>query len=119
MAGTAARWALTSGDRAVWTTLAVNLVGSFLLGLVLEVLLRREDDIVGHVGWRLLLGTGFCGAFTTYSAMALDTASLLEQGRQGVGVILMTATVLGGLVAAGLGVLVGVLTHRIVPGGSR
>lgn len=66
-AGAALRFALASiGDRAFpWGTVAANLVGSFVLGLVL-----------GAPGARALVGLGFCGALTTYSAFAVQTHGL-------------------------------------------
>ncbi|HEX8488414.1 MAG TPA: CrcB family protein [Propionibacteriaceae bacterium] len=90
-AGTAARY-LTG--RAVphllgvpVATLVVNVLGAFALGVLLEGLVRRarpEGDgssagssgATGRRRLRLLLGTGFLGGFTTYSALALDTVLL-------------------------------------------
>jgi CrcB protein len=55
-------------ERFPFGTLAVNVVGSFLLGLFIEG---------GATGsWLALLGTGFCGGFTTYSAFAVQTHRL-------------------------------------------
>ncbi|HET9690947.1 MAG TPA: CrcB family protein, partial [Acidimicrobiales bacterium] len=52
-------------------TFAINLAGAFVLGALLEALVRAGDD----TGWRrrarLVAGTGFCGAFTTYSTLAV------------------------------------------------
>jgi CrcB protein len=55
-------------DRFPRGTLLVNVAGSFLLGLFLEA------GVTGH--WLALLGTGFCGGFTTYSAFAVQTQRL-------------------------------------------
>ncbi len=55
-------------DRFPRGTLLVNVVGSFLLGLVVEA------GATGH--WLALLGTGLCGGFTTYSAFAVQTHRL-------------------------------------------
>jgi CrcB protein len=56
-----------------WGTLAVNVAGSFLLGIVLY-----EARLLGRVGpeTRLLLATGFLSSFTTYSTFAAETAAL-------------------------------------------
>lgn len=57
-------------------TLAVNIVGSFLAGFVLAYTHRNgHDDIV-----RIALVTGFCGAFTTFSAFAYETLDYFRQG---------------------------------------
>ncbi|ALG86529.1 fluoride efflux transporter FluC [Gordonia phthalatica] len=84
MGGTALRWVAEETWPAhdgqwPWGTFVVNLVGAFILGALLEGLARLGGD----VGWRrrvrLAVGTGFCGALTTYSAFALEI-SLLGRG---------------------------------------
>jgi len=57
--------------------LAVNVIGSFILGLfsVLAVALNLNSN------YTLLLGTGFCGAFTTMSSFALETSNLMDNNR--------------------------------------
>ena len=62
-AGAVARAGVAAAMHAPWATLTVNLVGAFVLGGLLEFFTRAGD----RPAWRLLLGTGFCGAFTTYS----------------------------------------------------
>lgn len=59
-------------------TLAVNLVGAAILGWLLEALTRLGPDSGTRRALRLLLGTGVCGGFTTYSAFATGAAELLE-----------------------------------------
>ena len=59
-----------------WATLAVNVLGSFLFGVLASVL-------SGGGGWRLLLVVGFLGAFTTFSAFAGEAADIWRQGRMG------------------------------------
>lgn len=60
-----------------WGTLTVNLVGCFLMGMIVEVLARR---LGGAPELRLLLATGFLGGFTTFSAFSLDFATLYQRG---------------------------------------
>jgi CrcB protein len=57
-----------------WSTLMVNVVGSFILGLVL--LDGASSDL------ELLVGVGFCGAFTTFSSFSFQTVSLWEREKQ-------------------------------------
>lgn len=58
-----------------WGTLTVNVVGSFLMGLLVIVLAERLDNRLAP-----FLMTGLLGGFTTFSAFSLDTWMLLEQG---------------------------------------
>src|SRR5215210_3188383 len=56
-------------------TLFINISGSFLLGFVLTLLANR---LVADPAYRLLIGTGFMGAYTTFSTFSFDTITLLE-----------------------------------------
>src|SRR5687768_10177537 len=57
-------------------TMAVNILGSFLLGLIYMLALRKAGLTENG---RLFLGVGFCGGFTTFSAFALDNFHLMQQ----------------------------------------
>jgi fluoride exporter len=92
----------------------VNIIGAFLLGVLLEGLTRRGPDAGRRRTLRLLLGTGFLGGFTTYSALAVDSALLLSSqagtadGAQiGVGLGYAFGTVLAGALATWGGIAVG------------
>ena len=63
-----------------WSTLAVNVAGSLLMGLLAGWLARHGT---GGETWRLLLGVGVLGGFTTFSAFSLDTALLVERHAYG------------------------------------
>ncbi|WP_375406958.1 fluoride efflux transporter FluC [uncultured Amnibacterium sp.] len=109
--GTAARAALSLvipdvGGLPV-AILVINVVGSFLLGVLLEALTRRGADVGRRRTVRLLLGTGFCGGFTTYSTLAVGAAELLRVGATGLGVAYAVGSVLLGALAAWVGTLVG------------
>jgi len=77
-------------------TLVVNLVGSFLIALVMESV--RATDL------RLMIVTGVLGGFTTYSAFNEETLRLMRAGTWGLAVLNVAATVGGCLVAGFLGV---------------
>lgn len=85
-------------------TLVINLAGAFLLGVLLEALVRRGPDAGRLRVIRLLAGTGFLGAFTTYSALALETNTLLGAGRTTDALIYVAATLIGGAVATVAGI---------------
>ena len=80
--------------------LVVNVVGAFALGLLLQRLHRAGPDDGRRRDLRLLLGTGVLGGFTTYSALAADTAGLVADGRPGAAALYAGGTLVLGLVAA-------------------
>lgn len=92
------------------TVFAINLVGSFALGLLLETLVRRGSDEGARRTARLLLGTGLIGGFTTYSAFAVDVAALTD-GAPAVAIGYAVGSVVLGAVAAGGGIVVGARRH--------
>lgn len=96
--GAPARYLL---DRAVqsrhesafpWGTFSVNVLGSFLLGLLAG--LSLNDSLMS------LLGTGFCGAFTTYSTFGYETVRLVQEGARPLALLNVLASVACGLGAA-------------------
>jgi camphor resistance protein CrcB len=62
------------------STLIVNVVGCFLMGIVVEAIALKAG---AANGWRLFLTTGVLGGFTTFSAFSLETAMLYERGQVG------------------------------------
>lgn len=107
--GVLARAAIVAplGDAEVvpWVTLAINVAGSLLLGIVVGAL----DD--RHAAARAFLGTGVLGGFTTYSAFAVETALWASTPLLAVG--LAAASVAGGVVGAAAGLIVGRrIAHR-------
>lgn len=65
------------GPSFPWGTLAVNVAGSFAIGILAELIVARFG---ASSELRLLLITGFLGGFTTFSAFALDAVTLFERG---------------------------------------
>ncbi len=95
-----------------WATFLVNLSGAFILGCLLEGLARRGDDSGWRRRARLCAGTGGCGAFTTYSAFALEVVLLGRHGDVGTAVGYGVVSVVGGVLAAWLGIVVAAGGHR-------
>jgi len=104
--GTVGRWCV---NRALvgtawaqsfpWVTFGINVVGSFLLGLGL-VAAR------GRPGWYALLGTGFCGGFTTFSTFSVELLKLMEDDRPAAAAGYAGGSVLAAVAGAWLGVRV-------------
>ena len=108
--GTAGRYGVTEQvplQAVPAGTLLVNVVGAFLLGLLLERLLRGGADTGSRLDLRLMLGTGVLGGFTTYSSLALDAVTLLADGRGGRAAAYLLATLLLGGWASLLGIRAG------------
>lgn len=82
-----------------WGTLAVNVVGSFVLGLVVGWSRSRGLD----ARWTALLGTGFCGALTTYSTLSAEVLALAERRRPVAAALDLVGSVALGLLAAAAG----------------
>jgi CrcB protein len=77
-------------------TLAVNLVGCFIIGLLLGAF---EHQQWSHPDLKFLLVTGFCGGYTTFSAFAAENLSLLQSGNTGTAFLYIAASVTVGLAA--------------------
>lgn len=90
-----------------WATFAVNCVGTLILGALVAGLTAIGPDTGWRLRTRLLLGVGFCGSLTTYSAFALESDRLLAGGDMGVGLGYVVGTVAAGLVCAAVGYVVG------------
>jgi len=114
-AGTGSRLALSlalpqTGSLPV-TILLINLSGAFALGWLLAALSARGPETGPRKKLRLLLGTGFMGGFTTYSALATDTMLLFTHGAVATGLGYGLGTVLLGALAAWCGMLLGATRH--------
>jgi len=107
--GTAARFGVslalpTTTGRWPLGTFLVNMVGSFVLGALIEGLARRGPDSGRRRQARLLLGTGFCGALTTFSTLAVESDLLVRSHNSGLALAYAAVSLAGGLVLTTLGV---------------
>ncbi len=118
VAGTAARygtslWLGNAASGLPTATLTVNLVGCFLLGLLLEALGRRGPETPRMQQVRLGLGTGVMGGFTTFSSLAEELAQLVHTHADGVAALYAVLSVVGGLVATMGGITLAAGHHRL------
>jgi CrcB protein len=91
--------------RFPWGTFVINVSGSFLLGLLGAVLAQKA--VVHGDALRLALGVGFLGAFTTFSTFELESHALFEDGVWITAASNLVLSVVLGLLAVRLGILVG------------
>jgi CrcB protein len=82
-----------------WGTLTVNLVGGLLMGLLVGMLAR----ISAGEPWRLFLGVGILGGFTTFSSFSLDAVTLVERGQAGMALGYVLFSVIGAILALAAG----------------
>lgn len=90
-----------------WMTLLINLTGSFLLGFLLEFLAATGEDVGARRLFRLGVGTGVIGGYTTYGTFILETDTRLMEHWLGIAAGYAVISVLLGLFFAGLGIIAG------------
>ena len=88
-----------TGERFPWGILMVNLTGAFVLGLL--------TPLVVDEAWRWSVGTGLLGGYTTFSAVAVTTALLAEEGRTRAAMSYAIVSFVGSVLAAALGLTLG------------
>lgn len=88
-----------TGERLPWGILAVNVSGALVLGIL--------SPLPADEAWRWILGTGLLGGYTTFSAVAVTTALLAEEGRVRASVTYAVVSFVGSVVAAAVGLSIG------------
>jgi CrcB protein len=95
------RSAARSGSRFPWGTVVVNLSGSFVLGLLVGLVVYQGLDPEA----RTIAGTGFLGAYTTFSSYSFETFGLVEDALPVAAVLNAVGSVVAGLALATAGFL--------------
>lgn len=83
-----------------WPSFAVNIIGSLLIGIVFALSMKEATSFTN---WKLFLGTGICGGFTTFSAFSLENMVLLQNGKVGLALIYIVLSIVLGIAAAFVG----------------
>jgi CrcB protein len=87
-----------------WPTFTVNVAGAFILTFLIVI----ATDVLGPTTYlRPLVGTGFCGALTTFSSVVVSVDELIAHRHTDVAVTYLIATMVVGLAAGWLGLLIG------------
>ena len=104
VAGVLARYGITKAtmgtDALIWSTATINIVGSFLLGLFVAGGWFSRD-------YREAVGVGFLGGFTTFSTFSVQIVTETDGGRPGTAAVYLLVSVVGGVVAATGGYVLG------------
>jgi CrcB protein len=95
-----AAYLLLSDKNFPFATFTVNIIGSFIIGLVLALSIKDENFLNS---WKLFLATGVCGGFTTFSALSAENVVLLQNGKYFIALGYIAASVALGIAAAWLG----------------
>ncbi|WAC56273.1 fluoride efflux transporter CrcB [Gordonia sp. SL306] len=84
-----------------WATFIINVSGSLLLGFLAGLVMFHSAP----TGWQTVVGTGFCGGYTTFSTASFETVRLAEQRRTGAAAVYAIGSLLLSSLACGLGLV--------------
>jgi CrcB protein len=104
-----AQVARLAGSGFPWGILAVNVLGGFVMGLLVEAMALRFQV---SEAWRAFLTVGLLGGFTTFSAFSLDVVLLIERGQTAAALAYIAVSVIASVLALFLGLL---LVRLLVP----
>lgn len=108
--GAIARFALSHqtyiwlGRDFAWGTLVVNLIGSFMIGLLTILLINK---FAVSTEWRAFLIVGFLGSFTTFSTFSFETMQYIQIGELNKAMLNIAVSVVGCLIAVWIGLVAG------------
>lgn len=88
-----------------WGTLVVNIAGSLAMGLLIGWLARDTINPQSAEPWRLFLGVGVLGGFTTFSAFSAELVTMLHRGQMGMAAGYAAASLVAGAAAVIIGLI--------------
>lgn len=94
-----------AGNAFPWGTLAVNIAGSLMMGALVGWLARGSFAADAAEPWRLLLGVGLLGGFTTFSAFSAELVTMLHRGQAGLAAGYAAASLVAGMAAMIVGLV--------------
>lgn len=94
-----------AGSTFPWGTLAVNVIGSLLMGALLGWLARGSLSGTAAESARLLIGVGLLGGFTTFSAFSAELVTMLHRGQAAMAAGYVTVSLVSGVVAVLIGLV--------------
>jgi CrcB protein len=100
---------LSSPANGPLATFMINVIGSFLMGLLIGAISRIQGGVDDR--WRLALGVGVLGGFTTFSSFSLEAVMMIERRAYA----LAAAYIVGSVVFGLLGLMLGLLIMRRLP----
>ncbi|WP_317928863.1 fluoride efflux transporter CrcB [Halioxenophilus sp. WMMB6] len=98
--GISTYWLPVIPGRFPWSTLLVNVLGSFCIGVLYVIIV--EKALWSHQ-WRILLMTGFLGALTTFSTFSIESVNLLQRGQGLLAITYAGSTLLACIAASAMG----------------
>ncbi|MFN4019753.1 MAG: fluoride efflux transporter CrcB [Erythrobacter sp.] len=93
------------GNTFPWGTLSVNIIGSLAMGVLVGWLARGTTPAHTGESVRLLIGVGFLGGFTTFSAFSSELVTLVHRGQPGLAAGYATASLIAGMAAVIIGLV--------------
>ncbi|MBK8610418.1 MAG: fluoride efflux transporter CrcB [Chitinophagaceae bacterium] len=79
-----------------YATFTVNIIGCFIIGLVFGLSIRDEAFLNN---WKIILASGLCGGFTTFSAFSLESLGLMQSGKFGIALSYISLSIVLGILA--------------------
>lgn len=97
-------------DFVYYGTFFINITGCFIIGLFYTLNEHKFKNISPEI--KLMIATGFCGAYTTFSTYALETFTQIDKGNENIGLIYWLGSMIVGMIAVQLGVALGKLNSQ-------